>query len=107
MRSIVDESTADVVVGIDSAVAQERPLRSKSVEVAVVEVGNDQLLLVDRRARDDASVWRCNEALSPELDSGRPVRRRLESHAIYRGDEATVGDGVRALRHLPGLPLRL
>ena len=57
----------------------------------------------------EASAITCpnGSATNEEPQNSRPlIRRAFEAHAIHRGDENAVGDGVGALDGAPGIELR-
>ena len=103
----VDEPAAQIAVGIDAAIAQERPVHTGVLRLAEVDRRDQNGSLGSRRAREHGPARCGHKALSPKIDAvprGRP-RRRLEPGAVNRHDVTSVGNGVGALRDLPGLVL--
>ena len=109
----VDEALREVAVGVDPAVAQERPVRAAELDLRQVAVHDQDLFLVHRRAlrrsgrrarrRTTGPRTRCRPC-SPAC----PWRRgSLVADAVRRADVAAVGDGVAALDQFPRVVLRL
>src|SRR5690606_7964665 len=77
----VDEAAREVAVGVDAAVAEERPLGAEHVDAREVQLDREDGLFVGRGAGDDAAVGAGDEALAPEVDAvlrvvfGRARRR--------------------------------
>src|SRR6516164_1075701 len=98
---LVNVSFADLLVGVDSSIAQERPMGSLLIDERQVNVCDKHLFLVHTRFGDDLSRRIRNKTLAPELDSVSSVRC-LEACPIRYRNEAAISDGVAALNCLPG-----
>src|SRR5215475_581937 len=101
--SLVNHPFRNVLISVDPAVAQERPVRALRVDLAEIAFGHQDGLFRDAGLRDDLPRRVGDEALSPELNAAMwiSVRRRLMSDAVGDRDINPVGDGVRALDYLP------
>ncbi len=73
LQTSIDQALLDPGIGIDPAIAKERPMRSMFVHPVPIDLGHDDLFLIDAPFRDDFAAGRDDEALPPELD---PVARR-------------------------------
>lgn len=89
----------DVGVGIDAAVAEERPDAAEIFDLLEVDVVEEDFLVFDGGLGDDFAVGIREKTLSPKF--GAVVR----TCAVDGADEAAVGDGVAALDGFPGAVL--
>src|SRR6516225_10690823 len=98
---LVNVSFADLLVGVDSSIAQERPMGSLLIDERQVNVCDKHLFLVHTRFGDDLSRRIRNKTLAPELDSVSSVRC-LEACPIRYRNEAAISNGMAELNCLPG-----
>src|ERR1019366_1727937 len=101
---LLDEPAGNARVGVDAAVAKERPVAAHFFDAARVALYDESLLGIERGFRQQAAEWIGHEGSPPEFESG--VGRPFVAHAVDRGDVEAVGDGVRALDGAPGIELR-
>src|SRR4030095_12090666 len=101
--SLVNHPFCNVLISVDPAVAQERPVRALRVDLTEIAFDHQDGLFRDAGLRNDLTRRVGDEALSPELNAAMriSVRRRLMSDAVGDSDINAVGDGVRALDCLP------
>src|SRR5262249_35776533 len=103
--ALVVEALRDLAVRVDPPVAEERPADPARVDLGEIDLLDEHGLVIGRRAREDSSVRRSNEALPPELDPGGRASGAagigLEADAVHRDDEAAVRDRMAALDRLP------
>ncbi len=91
-------------VGVDAAVAQERPVAPDFFHLLRIALDDQNLFLVVRRLGENPAERIADERSAPEFET--LVRRPFEADAIYRRDIDAVGDRVRALGGAPGIVLR-
>jgi len=63
----VAQTARQVAVGVDAAVAEERPDAAEFALLHEVAVGEEDFLLLDGSAGDDFAIRVGDEALTPEL----------------------------------------
>ena len=128
-----EESASHPGIGVDSAVAKKGPVLAGDLDVAEVEVGDEDLLAIVRGLGDDPAERVGDEGSAPELEAGIGTDGKvsgladnfvggwrdtvdfaveediaeLAADAIDGADEDSVGDGVRALDGLPGVVLAI
>ena len=81
-------------VGVDAAVAQERPVAAHLLHAREVHLADQDLLLVGRRLGDHDAEGIGDERRAPELEPGPPSGGPLVADAVHRRDVDAVGDGV-------------
>src|SRR5947207_4740979 len=98
---LVDEPLLDARVGVDAAIAEERPVGAMFVDAVPFDFGRHDLFAIETAFRDDLAARRDDEALAPELD---PIAAggRFVANAIDRGDVTAVRNGMAALHRFPG-----
>src|SRR5439155_273438 len=121
----------DSAIGVDPAVAQERPVAAHFLDAAEVDLSQKDLFAVGGGLCDHNPEGIGDEGRSPELDActtslpraGSVARtcanslpcggalpgntgRRLMPDAVHRGDVNAIRDGVTALHGAPGVALR-
>jgi hypothetical protein len=96
----IDIPLADLGISVNSAISQERPMRSLLFQLAEVNLDDKGLFCVRGRLPDDLSGRVRNEALSPEFD---PVSSgwRFVSDSVWRRDVTAVRDCMGSLDCLP------
>src|SRR5688572_18424617 len=99
-----DPSIDEWAVGIDPAIAQERPIASYLIHLAGVALDDQHLFLIGRCLCDHLAERIRHKRRAPEF---KPlIRRTLESDSIHRANIDTVGDGMRPLNSPPRIQLR-
>src|SRR5690348_3414409 len=91
-------------VGIDSPVAEERPIAARLFDETRIALGDEDGRLRIRLGKDAAERI-ADEGMAEEFQSIR-ARLRLEAHAIRRGDVHAVRDRMRTLNRSPCFDLR-
>src|SRR4051794_35074165 len=105
MSDRIEETLLDAAVGVDAAVAQERPVAPHLLLAGEVDLADQDLLLVDRGLGDDDAEGIAEERRAPELEAGLSGQARLVAHAVHGREVDAVRDGVAALDGLPGVAL--
>src|ERR1043166_2812472 len=100
-KQLIDEPLLDPGIGVDTAIAQERPMRPRYIDTIPVDFGHHDLFAIGAPFRDDLAARRDDEALAPELDAVA-AGRRFMTDAIDRRDVTAVRDRVAALHGFPG-----
>src|SRR3954453_16529431 len=88
----------DPVVRLRTAVAIELPGVADFTDLVHVEVGDDEGVLIARRAGEHLAARIAEVVLAVKLTG---VPRRFVAEAVDRADEVAVRDGVRRLSELP------
>src|SRR4029077_19158945 len=105
--SIAKPAVEDRRIGVNSAVAKERPIAAGFFAPGRIAFDDQDFFLgggsfgknLPERVRD--------EGVAPELQAGiSRVGPAFESDAIHDGGEDSIGNGVRALNGAPGVELR-
>ena len=91
----VEEALLDAAVGVDAAVAQERPVAPHLLDAAEVALADQDLLLVDRGLGHDHAERVAHERRAPELEPGLAGPPGLVADPVDRRHVDAVGDGVR------------
>src|SRR3990167_7430180 len=99
------EAAVNTGVGINTPVAEERPVAADLFEMMKIDFGDQNFLFLCRCLRKDDTLWIGDEGCPPKLDSRRVLERPLESDTVDRSDIDAVGNGVTALHRLPGIAL--
>ena len=86
----VDETTGQVAVRVDAAVAEKRPVRARRLDGREVARDHQHLLAVRARARNDTSRRVGDEALPPELDARAADRTLTELAIAFSNDHVTL-----------------
>ena len=95
-----------ISVGVNPAVAQERPVRARVIHLGKVNWHNQNLFLVRRGFGKDFAGSSGDKTLSPKFNAvATNAVEDFMADAIGHGNKAAVGDGVRALDSLPGVML--
>src|SRR5262245_11522060 len=71
----IDQTSIDLAVGIDSAVAQKWPMSPLLVDPGPVDLCRHNLFLVDRTFTNDFAVRSAHEALPPKFNAIPACRR--------------------------------
>src|SRR5271154_5294012 len=97
----------NATIGIDAAIAQERPIAPRLFLQLWIDFRDQNLFLVARGFFQEFAEGIGDEAATKKLDAvaGGAVDF-FEADAIGTGDVDAVGDGVRALNRFPGGALR-
>src|SRR5579862_5337965 len=91
-------------VGIDAAVAEERPIAARFFDLRRVTFNDQDFFLLGGTFGEDTAKWIGDEGMSPEFQAA--FGRALEADAIHGRDKHAVGDGVGALNRTPRVELR-
>src|ERR1700735_3752791 len=83
-RLFVEETLFEAGVGIDSAIAQERPIAANVFQVREVHFAVQNFFAVGGAFRDDNSLRIAKERAAPEFKSSSAFGRSLVPYAIYR-----------------------
>src|SRR6266581_3491576 len=97
----IDYSLLQATVGINSSIAQKRPVRPMFVHAIPFYIGHHNLFSIHRTFCDDFSAWRSDETLAPKLDS-ISASRGFMADAIRGRDVTAVRNCVTALNGFPG-----
>ena len=91
-------------VGVDAAIAQERPAAANFFHAVRIALRHQNLFARSRRFGDDLPKRIGDKRRAPEFQTmiGRP----FEADAIHRRDVNAVRDRVRPLNGAPGVQLR-
>src|SRR5580658_4182253 len=107
----IDKAARDGRVGVDAAVAQERPVAARLFDVGKIDFADQDLFMFVRGLGNNASERVSQKAAAPELEA-RPIDAIAEdvavlvAYAVDSRDVNAVGNCVRALDGLPGIVLR-
>src|SRR5204863_5027906 len=102
-----EPAVEDGLIGIDAAVAQERPVAARVFALGGVALDNENFFVVVRGFGDDLPKGVGHERIAPELQAGIAILRlAFETHAIDDGSVNAVGDGVATLDSFPRVELR-
>src|SRR5277367_3782184 len=103
---LVNEPLGEIAIRINPAVAQERPVRARHVHFGEVNGHDQNLFLVRRSFGEDFAGSSGDETLSPKFKAvATHAGNFFVADAVRHGDEAAVGDGVRALDSFPRVVL--
>ena len=101
MRFLIHQSLRQIAVGVDAAVAEERPVGARDIDGGEVDFVDEDFLFLEAGLGDDLARRVGDEALAPELDAV-PADGRFVADAIRHGDVAAIRHGMRALDGFPG-----
>lgn len=94
------------MVGVDAAVAEERPIASGFFALGGVALDDEDFFFVVGGFGEDAAEGIGDEGISPEFEAGIAVLRlALVADAIDNGDVDAISDCVSALNGAPGVEL--
>src|ERR1700730_14995288 len=97
----------DGAVGIDAAVAEERPVATSVFGLRGVALDDEDFFLVVGSFGGDLAERIGDEGVAPEFEAGVAIGGfAFEADAVHNGDVDSVGDGVRPLDGSPGVELR-
>lgn len=65
----VDKSLGEIAIGVDAAVAQERPPTPNLFRALEINVDDCRIFVVVRGAVDEFALRTCYETAAPELDA--------------------------------------
>src|SRR5271157_3622002 len=96
---LLNEPAGDAGVGVDSPVAQKRPVAAHFFDAAGVALDDERLFAIVGGLRQQLAERIGHERAAPEFEPspGRP----FVPHAVDGGHVDAVGDGVRALDGAP------
>ena len=102
----IEKALGDGRVGVDAAVAQERPVAARLFNQRPIDLAEQDLFGIVRGLGDDAAEGIGQKAAAPELEArpGGAIAQNvavLEAHAVHGRHIDAVGDGVGALDGLP------
>src|SRR5262245_18725582 len=97
--SSVEEALRDGRVSVDAPVAEKGPVAPHVLLVRAVALDDEHCLVRPRGLGQHDAEGVADERRAPELESA--VRCSLVSDPVHCGHLHAVGDGVRALHHLP------
>src|SRR5258707_11263003 len=108
MRTLLvsEEPVLNVAVGVDAAVAQERPIAAHLLDPGGIDLRQYERFVGGGLGHDDAERI-AHERMAPEFDAGALAVQALEADTIDRGDPAAIGDRVAALNRFPRIELLL
>src|SRR5277367_587568 len=85
--SFVEPAAEDWVVGVHTAVAQERPVAARRLGFCGIAFHDEDFFLVVRSLSNDLAKWVGNERIAPEFETCVAFRRvAFKSHAIHSRD---------------------
>src|SRR5262245_31294859 len=96
----INQPPRQVAIGVDAAVAQERPVRARDVNLREIDGDGENLLLIGARLAENLAAGAGHEALSPELEA-IAADGAFVADAVGHGHVAAVGHGVRSLDDFP------
>src|SRR4249919_399468 len=96
-----------VAVGVDAAIAQERPDPPHVLASRHVDLGHQDLRLVLARLGEEFPLRAEHMARSPEADARSAQRRGLMAHAIAAQHRQAVGDREPAMAEDPRIALAI
>ncbi len=96
----------DGAVGIDAAIAKERPVAASVFALRGIAFDDEDFFLVVGSFSDDLAEGIGDEGAAPEFEARIAVGRfAFEADTADDGDVHAVGDGMRALDSFPGVEL--
>src|SRR6266480_4033963 len=108
MRTLLvsEEPVLNVAVGVNAAVAQERPVAAYLLDPGEIDLSQHERFVRSGLGQDDAERI-AYERMAPEFDARALAAQALEPDTIDRGDPAAIGDRVAALNRFPRVELLL
>src|SRR2546428_12056739 len=108
MRTLLvsEEPVLNVAVGVNAAVAQERPVATHLFDPGQVDLRQHERFVLGGLGHDDAERI-AHERMAPELDPGALATQPLETAAVHGGNPAAVRNRATALDGFPGVELLL
>ena len=100
MARLIDKAPRDVRVGINSPIAQKRPVGALGFDAREIGFRDDNVFFVGQAFPDNLSRGIADKTLAPKFDS-RPPLGRLVSDAVRNDHIAAIGDRMPALHGLP------
>src|SRR6185437_5397307 len=109
-RAGIDESAGDGRIGVDTPVAQKRPVATRIFEQSEIDFGDENFFCIVGGFGNDAAEGIGDETAAPEFEAGAGGAiaedlALLAAYAVGGGDVDAVGDGVGALDGLPRVVL--
>src|SRR5205085_1523895 len=86
-------------IGVNAAIAQERPVAADLLDAAAVAFHDERLFAILRRFRQHLAERIGNEGRAPKLEAA--IRGALKTDTVYGGDIDAVRNGVRTLDRAP------
>src|ERR1700730_1521234 len=106
MRLIAEPAIENGAVGVDTAVAEERPIAAGVFASRGIALDDQNFLLVVWSFGNHLSKRVGDERISPEFETGIAVLGlAFVANAIYHCDVNAVGDSVSALDGAPRIKL--
>src|ERR1019366_2247564 len=103
-RASLEPSLQDGRIGINAAVAEERPVPANLLDAAGIAFHNQDFFLVRGRFGEHLSKRIANEGMAPEFEAA--LGSAFESDAIHGRNEHAVGNGMGTLDGAPRVELR-
>src|SRR5207244_4221673 len=68
-----DQSFGDVLIGVNAAVTQERPVRALDIKPIEVALGHNNLFAFDSGFGNELARWITYKTLAPEINAARSI----------------------------------
>src|SRR5690606_9776489 len=98
---LVPKSFGDVAVGINTAIAEERPPATGLFAPFWIDLGGDDFFFVGACLRYHIAIRISNKTIAPEFNAA--IFGTFMANAVNRADIYAVGNGVRTLHGHPAI----
>ena len=106
MRLFAEPAIREWAVGVDAAIAQERPVAANVFTFCGVALDDQNFFLIVGGFGDELAERISHERIPPKFQAGVTLGRvAFVAHAIYDRDVNTISNGVGALDGAPGVEL--